>query len=126
MCVRWSSSGSGGEEGSGENSGKGQKRQGFVESFLSNVQQGMKRNKEMQESLKGLREERERMQRSFVWQRWKEGAEESWEKTRDGGRKGWEVVKEGLSKTKESLNKVMSHLIVKSTPCHPTIRQWLM
>ncbi|CAI8013226.1 Mitochondrial import inner membrane translocase subunit TIM44 [Geodia barretti] len=105
VCVRWSS---GGEEGGEERSGKNKRRIGFVENFLSNLQQGLQRNKDMQESLKGLREERERMQRSYVLQRWKEGAEEGWEKAREGGRKGWELVRNSWGKTREGLSKTVS------------------
>ena len=109
MYVRWSSSG--GEEGGGERSGKSQRRAGFIENLLSNLQQGLQRNKEMQDSLKGLREERERMQRSYFLQRWKEGAEEGWEKAREGGKRGWKVVREGWGKTREGLSKVTFRLL---------------
>ena len=62
----------------------------------------------MQESLKGLQEERERMQRSYVVQRWREQAEESLEKARESGRKGWVAFRRGWGKTREGLNKVFT------------------
>lgn len=105
VYVRWNSGGEG-----GEGPGKNQKRAGFFENFLSNLQQGLKRNKEMQESLQGLREERERMQRSYVLQQWREEVEESWRKAREGGRKGWEVVGNLWGKTRKGLSKVYNSL----------------
>ena len=120
MCVRWSS---GGEEGGEERSGKNKRRIGFVENFLSNLQQGLQRNKDMQESLKGLREERERMQRSYVLQRWKEGAEEGWEKAREGGRKGWELVRNSWGKTREGLSKVLPPTSLEESPLFLLSRQ---
>ena len=99
-CVRWSS------EGDEERGGKNQKRVGFIENFMSNLQRGLKRNKEMQESLKGLREERERMQKSYVLQRWKDQSVESWKRAKEGGRRGWEVVRESLTTTRAGLSKV--------------------
>ena len=99
--MRWSSSdnGEGGEGGEG-------KQKGFLERFVGNVRRGLERDKEMQESLKGLQEERQRMQQSYVLQRWKEQAGEGWEKMRDGGRRGWEVVIGAWGKTKETVSKV--------------------
>lgn len=102
VCVRWNS----GSDGGGEEKRKEQRRAGFIENFLNNIQQGLKRNKEMQESLKGLREERERMQKSYVLQRWKEQVEEGWEKVKEGGSKGWEVVRQGWWKARDGLSKV--------------------
>ena len=78
-----------------------------MENFMSNLQRGLQRDKEMQESLKGLREERERMQQSYLMQRWKKQAVEGWEKAREEGRRGWEVVKEGWGKTRDGLGKVL-------------------
>ena len=110
VCARWSS----GSDGGGEERKKEQKRAGFIENFVKNIQQGLKRNKEMQESLKGLREERERMQKSYVLQRWKEQVGEGWEKVKEGGSKGWEVVRQGWWKARHGLSKVCT-----SSSCAP-------
>lgn len=101
--MRWNS---GSSDDGGEKRRKEQRRAGFFENFLNNIQQGLKRNKEMQESLKGLREERERMQKSYVLQRWKEQVGEGWEKVKEGGSKGWEVVRQGWWKARDGLSKV--------------------
>lgn len=106
--MRWSSSDGGSDGGSGsDRGGKNQRRGGFIENFISNMQRGLKRNKGMQESLKGLREERERMQQSYVLQRWKQQAGEGWERVKGSGRKGWGVVREGWGKTRDTLSKVL-------------------
>lgn len=101
VSVRWSS-----EDSNSGGRGKGEKRVGFFENFVTNLQQGLKRNKEMQESLKGLREERERMRKSYVFQRWKEQAGEGWERAREGSKKGWEMAREVWSKTRDRVDKV--------------------
>lgn len=103
VSVRWNS---GGGDSGGDGRGKSEKRAGFFESFVRNLQQGLERNKEMQESLKGLREERERMRKSYVFQRWKEQAGEGWEQAREGSRKSWEVVRGVWSKTRDRVGKV--------------------
>ena len=56
--VRWFSS-----EGSGHGSGRG----GFIRNFLDNLRKGLEK-KEMQESLKGFHEEREKLEKSYVMQ----------------------------------------------------------
>lgn len=99
--MRWSSNGE--DEGGGKN----QKRIGFIENFISNLQRGLKKNEEMQDSLKGLREERERMQKSYILQQWKEQAGEGWKHIQETGRRSWENVREGLKKTKDGLSKVI-------------------
>lgn len=100
VSVRWNS-------GGGDSGGDGrEKRAGFIESFVRNLQQGLKRNKEMQESLKGLREERERMRKAYVFQRWKEQAGEGWEQAREGSRKSWAVVRGVWNKTRNRVGKV--------------------
>lgn len=104
VCARWSSGGGGG--GGEDERGKNQRRAGFIENFIKNFQQGLQRNKDMQESLKGLREERERMQKSYVIQQWKEQVSEGWERAGERGRKGFEAVKEQWKKTRKELSKV--------------------
>lgn len=101
--VRWSSEDS---NKGGDGQGKDDKRVGFFENFVTNLQQGLKRNKDMQESLKGLREERERMRKSYIFQRWKEQAGEGWERAREGSRKGWEVAREVWRDTRDRVGKV--------------------
>lgn len=103
VSVRWNS-----EDGNrgGDGRGKDDKRVGFFENFVTNLQQGLKRNKDMQESLKGLREERERMRKSYIFQRWKEQAGEGWERAREGSRKGWEVTRQVWRETRDRVGKV--------------------
>ena len=117
--MRWSS----GDGGDGEGAGKNQKKTGFIENFLSNLQQGLKRNKDMQESLQGLQEERERMQKSYLLQRWKEQAEESWGRARESGREGWGVIRRGWGRTREGLSKVCRWSVTRRDP--PLCRQFL-
>ena len=59
--VRWQS-------GSSQGGGGAERRHGFFANFLANLQKGLERNKDMQESLKGFHEERSKLQQSYYLQ----------------------------------------------------------
>lgn len=113
--VRWYSSsnhgggasgGGGGASGggggaSGGAGGGGGGRKGFFQNFFNNLKRGVEKNQEMQESLKGFHEEREKLHQSYLVQQAKLKFEAAVEKLGALGRRGaegWKSVKESSSK----------------------------
>lgn len=105
MVVRWSSSGEG---GGGGGKGEEQKRAGFVQNFLSNLRKSFERNKEMQESLQGLQEERHRMKQSYVVQAAKERLTAAWTVVWGASSRGVGIAREGWGRVRDRFSKVSS------------------
>lgn len=117
-AVRWYSSGNqgGGAKGSssgkppGGGSGGGGGGGNFFQNFIENFRKGMK-GSEVQESLKGFNEEREKMQQSYVVQqaklKWNAMADKLGTvmfKSSDTASKGWSVFKRTSSKVRALSN----------------------
>ena len=107
--VRWYSStnqGGGGASGggggaSGGGGGGGAGRKGFFQNFLDNLKKGVEKNQEMQESLKGFHEEREKLHQSYVAQQVRLKFAAALEKMAGLGRRGaerWKAVRDSSSK----------------------------
>ena len=105
--VRWYSEGNtGGGASSGGGGTGGGGRKGFFQNFFENLRKGVNQNREMQESLKGFQEEREKLQKSYVVQQAKEKAVEAKNRVFEYGVKGVEMTKQGYSQMRESTSKV--------------------
>ena len=102
--VRWNSStdqGGGASGGGGGAGGGGGGGKGFFQNFFDNLKKGVEKNQEMQESLKGFHEEREKLQQSYVAQQVKLKFAAAIEKLGAVGRKGaerWRLFKDTSSK----------------------------
>lgn len=99
--VRWFSSGNqktGGSSGGGSDGGS----KGFFQNFISNLRRGFEKNREMQESLKGFHEEREKLEQSYVIQQIKLKTVAAMEKAVEYGAKGVEKTRQGWKKMRES------------------------
>ena len=105
--VRWYSStnqgggASGGGGGASGEGGAGGGRKGFFQNFFDNLKKGVEKNQEIQESLKGFHEEREKLHQSYVMQQVKLKFAAAVEKMRvlsQKGMEGWRVVKDTSSK----------------------------
>ena len=111
--VRWYSStnqgggasgGGGGASGGGGGGGGGGGaggRKGFFQNFFDNLKKGVEKNQEIQESLKGFHEEREKLHQSYVAQQIRLKFAAALEKMAGVGRRGaegWKVVKDSSSK----------------------------
>lgn len=99
--VRWYT---GGSKGRGGASGGG--RKGFFQNFIENLRKGVNQNRDMQESLKGFHEEREKLQQSHVVQQAKEKAMEATNKVLEYGAKSMDMTKQSYSQMKKSTAKV--------------------
>ncbi len=107
--VRWYSStnqgggasgGGGGASGGGGGRGAGPGK-GFFQTFLDNLKKGVEKNQEMQESLKGFHEEREKLHQSYVAQQVRLKFAAALEKIASLGQRGaegWKTVKDSSSK----------------------------
>ena len=105
--VRWYSStnqgggasgGGGGASGGGGGAGG---KKGFFQNFLDNLKKGVEKNQEIQESLKGFHEERDKLHQSYVAQQVRLKFAAALEKLSGLGRRGaegWKVVKDSSSK----------------------------
>ena len=92
------SGGGGGASGGGGGTGG---RKGFFQNFLDNLKKGVEKNQEIQESLKGFHEEREKLHQSYVAQQVRLKFAAALEKLSSLGQKGvegWKVVKDSSSK----------------------------
>lgn len=104
--ARWySSTGSGASGGGGggasRGGGAGGGGKGFFQNFFDNLKKGVEKNQEIQESLKGFHEEREKLHQSYVMQQVKLKFAAAVEKIGALGQKGaegWRVVKDTSSK----------------------------
>ena len=106
--VRWYSStnqgggasgGGGGANGGGGGGAGG--RKGFFQNFLDNLKKSVEKNQDIQESLKGFHEEREKLHQSYVAQQVRLKFAAALEKVAGLGRRGaegWKVVKDSSSK----------------------------
>ncbi|XP_064390541.1 mitochondrial import inner membrane translocase subunit TIM44-like isoform X2 [Halichondria panicea] len=92
--------------GGGASSGGGG-RKGFFRNFIENIRKGVNQNREMQESLKGFHEERDKLQKSHVMQQAKEKAAEATTKVFEYGAKGLEITKQGYSQVIENTAKAV-------------------
>ena len=105
--MRWYTEGNtGGGASGGSSGGGGGGRKGFFQTFLDNLRKGVNQNREMQESLKGFQEEREKLQKSYVMQQAKERAVEAKNRMFEYGAKGIEMTKQGYSQVRESTSEV--------------------
>ncbi len=87
-------------------SGGGGPRKGFFQNFIENIRKGLNQNREMQESMKGFHEERDKLQKSYVMQQAKEKAVEATSKVYEYGAKSIEMTKQGYEQVKEGTAKV--------------------
>lgn len=102
---RWYSGGGASGRG-GASGGSGGGRKGFFQNFIENIRKGLNQNREMQESLKGFHEEREKLQKSYILQQAKEKAAEATSKVFEYGTKGVEMTKQSYTQVKEGTAKV--------------------
>ena len=102
--VRWySSTGQGGgASNSGGGAGGGRRSRGFFQNFFDNLKKGVEKNQEIQDSLKGFYEEREKLHQSYVTQQARLKLAAAVERMRELGRRGLE----GLKVVKDSSSKV--------------------
>ena len=111
--VRWYSStnqGGGGARGGG---GGGAGRKGFFQNFLDNLKKGVEKNQEMQESLKGFHEEREKLHQSYIAQQARLKFAAALEKMAGLGRRGvegWKAVRDSSSKVSHRDHFYISYL----------------
>lgn len=114
---RWYSGTNQGGGASGGGSGNGGARKGFFQNFMDNMRKGFNQNREMQESLKGFHEEREKLQKSYVLQQAKQKVIDVKDKALEYGGKGIELTKQGYSRlrlTTSKVNKVICFLRLES------------
>ena len=104
--VRWYSSGNQKSGGSSGGSSSGGSRKGFFQNFIDNLRRGFEKNREMQESLKGFHEEREKLEQSYVMQQARVKTIAAMEKAVEYGAKGIEMTREGLKKMRQSTSNV--------------------
>ena len=83
---------------------------GFVRNFLSNLRKGMERNREMQESLEGLQEERRRMKQLHVVQVARERLAAAWQATWEAGASGADTVGRWRREMRGKLSQVRNTL----------------
>lgn len=91
----------GGGAGASGGGGAGGGRKGFFQNFFDNLKRGVEKNQEIQESLKGFHEEREKLHQSYVMQQVKlkfAAAVEKMGALSQKGTEGWKVVKDTSSK----------------------------
>ena len=88
----------GGASSGGGGAGGGRKRQ----NFFDNLKKGVEKNQEIQDSLKGFHEEREKLHQSYVAQQARLKLAAAVERMRELGRRGLE----GLKVVKDSSSKV--------------------
>ena len=100
--VRWYSSAGQGGGASGGGGGAGGGRRGFFQNFFDNLKKGVEKNQEIQDSLKGFHEEREKLHQSYVAQQARLKLVAAVERMRELGRRGLE----GLKVVKDSSSKV--------------------
>ena len=102
--VRWYSSNGqgGGASGGGGGAGGGGGRKGFFQNFFDNLRKGVEKNQEIQDSLKGFHEEREKLHQSYVAQQARLKLAAAVERMRELGQRGME----GLKTFKDSSSKV--------------------
>lgn len=117
--IRWYTTGGGKQEGGGANGGKGGSGPGskppeggggnFFQNLIQNIRSGMKTS-EVQDSLKGFHEEREKMQQSYVVQQVKLKFNALREKlgvaassSAETASKGWSVFKRTSTKASQCI-----------------------
>ena len=76
--------------------------EGFFQNFFDNLKKGVEKNQEIQDSLKGFHEEREKLHQSYVAQQARLKLAAAVERMRELGRRGLE----GLKVVKDSSSKV--------------------
>ena len=107
--VRWNSGGGTGSGGGSSGSGKSPVGGGgFFQNFVKNFQKVVKGD-EMQESLKGFHEEREKMNQSYVVQQAKLKLKELAEKVGSAGTTGTEKTSQGWTIVKKTSSKVTNY-----------------
>lgn len=108
-AIRWYSKEGGAGAGNGKgSSGKPPSSGGFLKNFIQNFRKSVKEDN-VQESLKGFHEEREKMQQSYVVQQAMQKLKDITEGAGTVGSKGLEKTAEGWTTVKSATSKVTTY-----------------